>query len=110
MNMPEGGIKEVSKNICQLCYSAVGTVALFSTAIYISNHTKVPHWVVSIGSSCFGVYIFQQFILMFIYYKTDVPQIVHPYIMPWLAFLIALSVSLCCSVLIRKTKLGRSII
>lgn len=110
INMPEGITVEICKKICQIIYASFGTMALFSTACYITNIIKLPQWLITIGKSCFGVYIFQQFVLKFLYYKTNFPRLFNPFIMPWIAFIVATAFSLGISSLLRKTEAGRKII
>ncbi len=58
---------------------------------------------------CFGVYLFQQFFLQAIYYKTTVPVIFGPYWLPWVGFIATLVLSILSSWLLMKTKVGRYI-
>lgn len=62
-----------------------------------------------LSESCFGVYLFQQFILKAIY-ESPIPQMINPYILPWASFVITLILSLWLTIVIRKTKVGRNIL
>lgn len=72
---------------------------------------------VNVGSSslvylsdcCFGVYLFQQFVLKFIY-DSELPHLLNPYLLPWLGFVVSLMISIILTILLRKTKLGRQIL
>lgn len=65
---------------------------------------------VKLSECCFGVYLIQQFILVYIYDKTQMPYVVNSYALPWISFIIALTLSLIGAYLIRLTKLGRKYI
>ena len=89
----------------------VGVVFIYSLVNYFL-HTKkysVPNWVININSACFGVYLFQQFILQIIYYKTPCPRILGPYWLPWVGLLTTLVVSYALTKLCQATKYGKQL-
>ena len=71
---------------------------------------EIPQWLIKLGGLCFGVYLLQQFILMGLYYYTELPVILGCYWLPWVGFLIALIGSLVFAWLLVKTKVGRFLI
>lgn len=71
---------------------------------------KISQWVLGLNDISMGVYIFHQFILIGLYYHTDIPIIVGSIWLPWAGTAIALTGSLLLSWLFRKTKLGRALI
>lgn len=86
------------RNLCQMFYSGLGVICIYSTSILFTQKYKLYHWYVKIGSLCFGVYIFQEFIIKYLYYYTDLPLFVGYIILPWLTFVIALVLSLLLSI------------
>ena len=99
-----------SNNACQLIYSNIGVMLFyFTTSYYIQRHQLNKH-VVKFAACCLGIYLFQQFILQLLYYKTSFPIYVGPYWLPWCGFIIATIVSYCLTVSLLRTKLGRFII
>ena len=97
----------------QLVYSTLGVSAFYLTAMVLSGTsdlTPKETLLVKIGGYCFGVYIFQQFILKGLYYNTSIPEKVGPYWLPWVGVLLALVISLFLTYLIRLTKIGREYI
>lgn len=94
----------------QVFYSMAGSVAFLATAIFVTQRKKLPVNYVKIGELCFGVYIFQQFFLQIIYYKTTVPIILGPVTLPWISFVVVLIASLMCTALLRKTKIGKALV
>jgi hypothetical protein len=90
-------------------YSIPATAALYLLCmrlVYIKNVT-VSQRLISLTGLCFGVYLFQEFILQYMYYHTTIPQHVHPYILPWLGFIVTLTLSLLFTKLLLLTKVGR---
>lgn len=94
-------IKTISSSIfvlmdyfCRSMYAGIGTMAFFMTALVISNKFRVSGWILEIGKYCFGVYIWQQFILKFMYYNTCIFAQSSPYIIPWIGATFALVLSI----------------
>ena len=99
-------------NISKMIYSAVGLAMLFVIVGIIEKHrtSSPPQWMVNAGGLCMGVYLFQQFILMWLYHYTKLPSFLGFYWLPWLGFIVALAVSISLSYLMRLTKVGRFLI
>jgi len=100
----------VGNNACQLLYALVGLIAFYGTAVCFTQSHQLSETTKKIAACCFGIYLFQQFVLQLLYYKTDFPLWVGPYWLPWLGFIIALIVSYVLSVLLLRTKIGKSLI
>ena len=113
--------KDISSKIGKACimetsvylksiYSMIGTAALYVTSLaFCKKISLAPIWV-KMGEYCFGVYIFQQFILQILYYQTDLPVCVGYKWLPWLGFILALTFSLLISIVLRMTRVGRFIL
>ena len=82
----------------------------------LANRPKTPEFLechpalITISGYCYGVYIYHQFILMYLYYKTDLISIVPNALFPWLGFAITLVLSLIFCFLTLRTRLGRYLI
>lgn len=100
----------VGNNACQLLYASVGLIAFYGTAVYFTQRHQLSEATKKIAACCFGIYLFQQFILQLLYYKTDFPLWVGPYWLPWCGFVIAAVVSYILSDLLLRTKTGRFLI
>lgn len=107
----KGMIIELSTYV-KLVYSALGVFFTYIFVNYLLNKTDmcVPNWMSHFNRMCFGVYLFQQFILQIIYYKTTLPTIFGPYWLPWIGFIVALVGSYMLTKIIRTSKLGRGIL
>lgn len=97
-------------NVCVFIYSWSGLIAFFTTAIYYTRYHELSKITKKLAVCCFGIYLLQQFILWFLYYKTTFPVTVGPYWLPWCGFSIAILTSLLLSDLFLKTKTGRFLI
>lgn len=70
----------------------------------------IPNWLIKFNGLCLGIYLFQQFILQFFYYKTSMPILLGSYWLPIVGFILTLILSILLSNLTLKTKLGRFLI
>lgn len=99
-------------NICTL----LTAMSLIYVLYNLSNRTKVVEWLkakrvlITLSGYCYGVYIYQQFILQYLYYKTSVPLLVNEYALPWIGFAVALVLSLLLCWGSLKTRVGRFLI
>ncbi len=89
-------------SITSLIYASLGTIALWLTSLRITSNHKLAKWYIELGKYCMGVYIFQQFILKYLYYQTELPIQVGTTWLPWIALGIALSGSLLLSYTIKQ--------
>ena len=97
------------QNLCQLIYSIIGVFLIYTSVNYLILKKKiaVTNRIVSISSYCFGVYIFQEFIIRIFYYKLGAISELNPYIFPWLSFAITLIISLILTHYSLKTRIGK---
>lgn len=65
---------------------------------------------VKISGLCFGIYLYQQFILVYLYYHTDFVACVGTLIAPLLGFIITIISSTVLSYLTIQTRIGRALI
>lgn len=104
MEMAEGNIPFVQKVVfsivskaCQLTYASFGLTAIFATGLFVTSKHKLSDWYIGLGNLCFGVYIFQEFILKYLYYFSELPRNCPPHVIPWVSFTITIIFSLCLS-------------
>ena len=100
----------VTDNLCVVLYATVGSLAFYLSAVYYTRKRQLKTLTVMISSCCFGIYLFQQFILRYLYYKTPFPEKVGPYWLPWCGFTIAIFFSFSLSFFALRTKIGRALI
>ena len=101
---------ESLSTMMRLIYSSIGLAMLFIVIGYKEKNRKMPlpQWIIKIGNLCFGVYLLQQFIRIYIY--TDLPVILGFYWLPWVGFVVALVGSIIMTELLIKTKIGKFLI
>ena len=97
-------------NACQLIYAGVGVIAFYSITVYYTQKHQLKPFTIKLAACCFGIYLFQQFVLQLLYYKSGFSMLVGPYWLPWCGFVIAAIVSYVLSELLLKTKTGRFLI
>ena len=97
-------------NACRLSYASAGLVAFYCSAVWLTQKHELNSFTIRFAGACFGIYLFQQFILQILSYKTSFPVLVDPYWLPWLGFAITLPLSYLLSVLLLKTKWGKFLI
>lgn len=98
--------------IIKFSYAAFGVIFVFLFAyrlVYI-KHVRIAPWFIALSNVCFGVYIFQEFILQIMYYKLNILSGFSDYAIPLIGFIITLIVSLILTIIVRKTKIGRFIL
>lgn len=109
-----GIVKKISlislDHLSHLLYAMAALFAFYGTVLfYVKNHT-LNKFTIKLAGCCFGIYIFQQFVLQALYYKTSFPMLVGPYWLPWCGFIIATVVSYGLTILLLKTKTGKFLI
>jgi len=98
------------KNACRIVYASLGVMVFYCMVVYYTQRHQLKPFTIKLASCCFGIYLFQQFVLQLLYYKTNFPVIVGPYWLPWCGFVIAVVVSYLLSALLLKTKTGKFLI
>lgn len=88
----------------------ISTVYLLVNYFIEKKQVMPASWVFKASSVCYGVYIFQQFILQILYYKTSLPVLVGAYWLPWVGCVVTFIVSIELTRLTLKTKFGRFLI
>lgn len=99
-----------AKVVGKMLYASSGVAALYATACFYSRNHKPEVHVLEFGKYCFGIYLFQQFILQILYYKTSVPDIMGPIGIPWFACVVTLLISYLLTRVLFKTHVGRFLI
>lgn len=97
MNLPLKAVLKVLSNTCTLIYSSLGLISIFFISILYTQKHKLKTWYVSLGNMCFGIYIFQEFIIKYLYYYTDIGERVSYLVLPWIVFIITTVTSILLS-------------
>ena len=95
----------------RLFYSSLGLLSFYLTTLFVlKNGVKVPSIMLRMNELCMGIYLFQQFILKFLYYRTAEPIFFGPYLFLWVGFILALVFSISLTYLVRLSKSGRALV
>lgn len=99
-------------NISKVIYAVLGIIMILAIVGYIEIKQTKPlsTWIIKISETCMGVYLLHQFILKYLYYLTSIPNIIGPYLLPWLSFLLTLISCLILVKAIKKFKIGNYLI
>lgn len=103
-------LSSFARSGCQFIYASAGTIAFYFTVLRQTQKQQLRTFTIKLASCCFGIYLFQQFLLKGLYYKTDFAALVGPYWLPWLGFLIAAPLSFLITDLLLKTRSGKYLI
>ena len=99
------------KNALKLAIACSGILALLLLVLkFTENRLKLPHWIIEASKLCYGVYVFHQFILIYLYYHTNLPELTGSYLLPWIGFAITLGTTILLTKITLKTKSGRFLI
>ena len=108
----EKGIRFALSGLINITISVTGVYLLYRIANIPAIQNKIDgnRLLIRLSGYCYGVYIFQQFILKFLYYKTDMAHCIDPYALPWVATVVTIALSLILTDLSLRTKVGRFLI
>lgn len=111
-----GGILELAFKFLRSGLSVfsktIGVFILFCVINVYENNRKseIPDFIIKVGSLCMGIYLLQQFILKILFDLTLLPEVLGPYLLPWVGFVIALLVSMVLTYYLRRNSIGRFIL
>lgn len=100
----------VANNGCHMLYASWGLMAFYITILYFVQRHQLRPFAIKLSSCCFGIYLFQQFVLQLLFYHTNFPTMTGPYWLPWCGFVLAAAVSYFLSDLLLRTKTGQFLI
>ena len=84
-----------------------GITALYLTAVQYCRAHEISAFILKVGVCGYGVYVFHQFVLVWMYYKTSLPEMLGTYWLPWVGLAITTVVSVLLTLAVRSTKIGR---
>ena len=99
-------------NVMHLITSCCGIMALYLTVVHFTSREGFtpPQWVINASNDCYGVYVFHQFILVWLYFYTPLVAVCPSLLVPLVGFVVAFSSSLLLTKLTLKTRFGRFLI
>ena len=100
------------QNVIHVCYAFFGLLFFYLLVNYLlkKNIIKPSQMAKKIGEYCFGIFIFQQFVLKLLYYDTPLHTYVSPYAFPWIGLSAAIGISFVLTYVCMKTKIGRTLL
>lgn len=107
-----GDISKIWFRLSSITSSVFGIIMLYVSVNQYLTYHKISHLniIISINSLCFGIYLYHQFLLVYMYYCTSVPSVTGPYILPFVGLLFAAFGSAFLTYYTRKSAIGRYLI
>ena len=102
----------IIRSLYRLLYAIPGAAMIYLMSYWLvyKKELKLDIRLINLSACCFGIYLFQQFILKWIYYNTPAAQHISIAYLPWIAFLLTLIMSYLLTKACLKTRLGRFLI
>lgn len=88
-------------------YATIGTLGIFFVCIVLGKKRQPSNGILQFNACCFGIYIFHQFILVFLYYHSSIPALCGSYLLPWIGLFLSFSIAYVFTWLLRKTNPGK---
>ena len=101
------GILLASEKILKALLAWSGISALYLTSIIYCRKRTIGKTILKIGACGYGVYVFHQFLLLYLYRYSTLPSLTGTYLLPWIGMMITIIVSVCLTLAARQTKVGR---
>ena len=105
-----GIVYKIIKVMLKAILATTGITMLYLIASMYTQKYTLNKMVMTIGTMGYGVYVFHQFILKYLYNYTALPQKVGTVAFPWIALVGTIILSLLLTQLFRSTKVGRALI
>lgn len=106
LSIQHGEINQFVERIVKIAYALSGVISIFLFCFSMRNVIGNHRFVINLSYCSFGIYIFQEFIIKVIYYKTTAPSIFNQFALPWVTFIFTLVISYYLTYLLKKTKVG----
>lgn len=99
-----------SNMFAKIILATTGILTLFLIASAYTRNHSLSAYTIQIGTLGYGVYIFHQFILVWLYYNTSLSDIVGGLWLPWIGLVSAVVISILLTIILRSTDVGRKLI
>lgn len=102
----------LTQHLLRIIFSFAGVMMIFLFSNWLIYSKKISlslSWI-NLSTYCFGVYLFQQFILQWLYYHTSLSYVLSPPAIPFIGFILTLTISIVLAHLSLKTKIGKLLI
>jgi hypothetical protein len=96
----------------RIFYATIGLFAMYISINYLAEikKIKIPQWLINSNKLCYGIYIYHQFILMILYYKTSLPQMCGTYWLPIIGCITTIIISIILTKLTLQFRFGKFLI
>lgn len=110
--MSHEGVNVIIVQSFKFLSSYLGTLFIYYLSILLSKYctNRVSAFIEDFASLSMGIYIFQEFLIRFIYYCSPIPCYISPVLLPWFAFGWSVIISYILSFLFNKSSVTSKII
>lgn len=84
---------QMAINLVQIIYSFTGLLCVYLTSLLVVKKREIKKGWLNFGKYCFAIYIFQQFILIYLYYHTPLITFVGSTLLSVVGFIITMGFS-----------------
>ena len=109
------GWPQIVVNLLVWCHTTCGILALYATVVGAGSDERLSSLVPRLSRQCYGVYVFHQFFIEWLYYHTSLSawccaSVAGAWLLPWVVLAVTLLLSIACTQLMLKTRVGRFLI
>lgn len=102
---------KIVRHMLKLLLATSGILALYLFVYkYLLYKERPKDIIIYLNSICYGLYIFHQFFLKYLYYQTDLPEIIGSIYLPIVGLAISLPCSYMLTYMFLRNKYGRMLI
>ena len=96
----------------RLLMSCCGILSLYLVVCrFVTKEDYKPkQFVINASDNCYGLYVYHQFVLVWLYFYSPLYDLCNEYLLPWVGFVITFFLSMLLTRLTLKTKLGTYLI
>lgn len=106
----ERAISQIKMHIISAPCQILGIIICYGFAVRFQSIFKESRIISQIAIYSFGLYIYHQFILMWLYYHTTIPNIIVSSALPWFSMITTILVSVILINISIRIKFGRKIL
>ncbi|MDM1380714.1 acyltransferase family protein [Myroides marinus] len=110
--LPDGIIVKLVLKSVELLQYLTSCLFLYFVSLYlfVIKENRLPEFFLVFGKLSYGVYVFHQFILMYLVYSFRLDLYCNVYFYPWILFIVTFLCSVLLTKIVLQTKLGKYLI
>ena len=102
------GLTYINHFVCSCC--GIFALYLFVCQFTTREGFAPKQWVIKASNYCYGVYVYHQFIMYYLFERTSMPQHVNSWLIPFIGLAVTVPLSYFFTYVSLKTRIGRYLI